>query len=113
MVREAEAHADEDHHRREEIDARNELDGLAYQVERILGELGDRAPQHERARAEGLVAEARRAVGESAGLERVRPLIGDLQQLVHGLPAAAREPAGAPAGGGPPDDDVIDAEYEE
>jgi len=122
MVREADAHAEEDHRRREEVDARNELDGLAYQAERLLGDLGDRVPDHERARAETLIADARRALEESAGIDRVRPLIGDLQQVVHGLPAAAREPAatsagggsaGGSGGGGSADDDVIDAEYEE
>jgi molecular chaperone DnaK len=114
MVREAEVHAEEDRRRREEVDARNELDALAYEAERLLGELGDRVPDHERARAEALVADARRALEESAGLDRVRPLAGDLQQVVHGLPASAREPAGAPTGGGGDDgDDVIDAEYEE
>jgi len=114
MVHEAEAHAEEDRRRREEVDARNELDALAYEAERLLGELGDRVPDHERARAEALVADARRALEESAGLDRVRPLAGDLQQVVHGLPASAREPAGAPTGGGGDDgDDVIDAEYEE
>jgi len=112
MVREAESHAGEDRQRREEIDARNELDGIAYQVERLLGDLGASVPEHERARAEALVADARRAVEEGAGLERVRPLSGDLQQVLHGLPAAAREPARASADGGA-DDDVIDAEYEE
>jgi len=114
MVRDAEAHAEEDRRRREEVDARNELDALAYETERLLRDLGDRVPDHERARAEALVADARRALEESAGLDRVRPLAGDLQQVVHGLPASAREPAGAPTGGGGDDgDDVIDAEYEE
>jgi molecular chaperone DnaK len=113
MVSEAQAHADEDRRRREEVDARNELDALAYQAERLLGDLGDRVPDHERARAETLVADARRAIEDSAGLDRVRPLIGDLQQVVHGLPAAAREPAPTTPGGGGGNDDVIDAEYEE
>jgi molecular chaperone DnaK len=114
MVSEAAAHAEEDARRRAEIDARNELDGLAYHVERLLGGLGDRVPEHERARAETLVAEARQAVADNADVSRVRPLIGDLQQVLHALPAAAREPAGAPTGGGgATDDDVVDAEYEE
>ncbi|MCL6554096.1 MAG: molecular chaperone DnaK, partial [Firmicutes bacterium] len=52
MIRDAEAHAAEDRRRREEVEARNNLDSLAYQVERRLKELGDRAPSHERARAE-------------------------------------------------------------
>ena len=53
-------------------------------------ELQDRLPVHEKARAEQLVADARQAIEEQAGLDRVRPLIADLQQLVQALPAAAR-----------------------
>jgi molecular chaperone DnaK len=121
MIREAESHAGEDRSRREEIDARNELDSLAYRVEQLLGELQDRLPVHEKARAEQLVADARQAIGDEASLERVRPLIADLQQLVHGLPAAAS--SGAPAGGdgaggngagaqeGAGDEEVVDAEF--
>jgi molecular chaperone DnaK len=121
MVREAEAHASEDRSRREEIDARNELDSLAYRVQQLLGELQDRLPVHEKARAEQLVADARQAIEQQAGLDRVRPLIADLQQLVHGLPASAS--AGAAAGGdgagangagaeeGAGDEEVVDAEF--
>src|SRR5690242_680035 len=82
MIREAEQHADEDRRRREEIDARNELDTLAYRVEQLLTELQDRVPVHEKARAEQLVADARSAIGEQAGLDRVRPLIADAQQMI-------------------------------
>jgi molecular chaperone DnaK len=126
MVREAEAHAEEDRRRREEIDARNELDSLAYQAEQLLAQLGDRVPLHDRARTEQLIADARRAIEEQAGLDRVRPLVSDLQQLVQALPsaAAAAEPAGSaagPQGDGAPEgatadqssseDDVVDAEF--
>ena len=102
MVQEASAHADEDRRRREEIDARNGLDGLAYRAEQLLGELGEAVPMHERARAEQLIADARAAIEQQAGLDRVRPLIADLQQVVHGLPAsasaaAARGPVAATA----------------
>jgi molecular chaperone DnaK len=115
MVREAEANAGEDARRREEIDARNELDGVAYQVERLLSDLGDRVPGHERARAEALVADARRALEEGADTARARSLTSDLQQILHSLPAQAQETARATAGGAPgaDDDDVVDAEYEE
>ncbi|HTA32832.1 MAG TPA: molecular chaperone DnaK [Solirubrobacteraceae bacterium] len=89
MIRDAESHSDEDRRRREEIDARNELDSLAYRVEHLLGELQDGVPVNEKARAEQLIADARLAVQDQAGLDRVRPLIADLQQLVHGLPASA------------------------
>jgi molecular chaperone DnaK len=120
MVREAEQHMQEDRARREEIDARNELDATAYRVEHLVQELGDRLPVHEKARAEQLVADARTAIDEKAGLDRVRPMLADLQQLVHGLPASAAAstssgvpPQGGDGGGGAEteDDEVIDAEF--
>jgi molecular chaperone DnaK len=129
MVRDAEANASEDRRRREEIDARNELDSLAHRVDQLLRELQDRLPVNEKARAEQLVSDARQAVQEQAGLDRVRPLIADLQQLVHSLPASASAAAGAGAGagagpGGQPgdggaggaaasadDEEVVDAEF--
>jgi molecular chaperone DnaK len=120
MVREAEQHMQEDRARREEIDARNELDATAYRDEHLVQDLGDRLPVHEKARAEQLVADARTAIDEKAGLDRVRPLLADLQQLVHGLPAsaAASTSSGVPPQGGDgggaaetEDDEVIDAEF--
>jgi molecular chaperone DnaK len=120
MVRDAEQHAGEDRRRREEIDARNELDSLAYRVEQLVSELQDRLPVNEKARAEQLVADARQAISEQAGLDRVRPLIADLEQMVHGLPASASAPAGATSGNGAggaeetadeSDDEVVDAEF--
>jgi molecular chaperone DnaK len=89
MVRDAEQHAQEDRQRREEIDARNELDSLAYRAEQLLQQLQDRIPVNEKARAEQLVADARSAIEEQAGLDRVRPLAADLQQVIHGLSASA------------------------
>ncbi|MFD1528976.1 molecular chaperone DnaK, partial [Pseudonocardia aurantiaca] len=59
MVQEAEANRSSDQQLRQEVDARNDLDTVAYQVRRRLDELGDAAPSHERARAEMLVADAR------------------------------------------------------
>jgi molecular chaperone DnaK len=119
MIREAQEHASEDKQRREEIDARNELDSLAYRVEQLIQELQDRLPVHDKARAEQLVADARAAIEEQAGLDRVRPLIADLQQLVHSLPTSAGTGAPAGAGGGDgsgaeataEDDEVVDAEF--
>ncbi|MEA2158936.1 MAG: molecular chaperone DnaK [Solirubrobacteraceae bacterium] len=125
MVQEAQQHAGEDRRRREEIDARNELDSLAYRVDQLVSELQDRIPVHEKARAEQLVADARRAIEEQAGLDRVRPLIGDLEQMVHSVPASASAAAGGAgdSGGGngaggngagastTSDDEVVDAEF--
>jgi molecular chaperone DnaK len=109
MIREAESHAREDRQRREEIEARNELDMLAYRVEQLVEQSRDSLPVHERARAEQLVTDARQAIEEQAGLDRVRPLIADLQQLLQALPASAQ--AGAQQQESAADDDVIDAEF--
>jgi molecular chaperone DnaK len=120
MIRDAEQHAAEDRQRRELIEARNTADSLAYQVERSIKELGDRVPQHERARAESLISDIRAAVkDESTDINRLRQLTSDLQQVSHSLASAAYSQAsgaaaGAGGGGGQTsggDDDVIDAEY--
>jgi molecular chaperone DnaK len=116
MVAEAERNRSEDAGLRQQVDARNELDAIAYQVERRLGELGDTAPAHERARAEVLVGDAREAIRQDAPLERLRELTGELQQLLHGLQAAGPGPQGGPQQGSPAeqppgDDDVIDADF--
>ena len=117
MVADAEQHRAEDARLRELVDARNELDALAHQVERRLNELGDAVPSHERARAEMLVTDARQAVNQEAPLDRIRTLIGELQGVYHGLGAtgvgagAGAGEGGASSGGGAADDDVIDAEF--
>jgi len=117
MVSDAEQHAQEDRRRREEIDGRNELDSLAYRAEQLLQELGDRIPVNEKARAEQLIADARKAIEEQAGLDRVRPLTADLQQIVHALPSTAAT-AGGPGDEAAPrdeaggeDEEVVDAEF--
>ncbi len=115
MVSDAEQHRAEDARLRELVDARNELDALAHQVERRLDELGDAVPSHERARAEMLVTDAREAVAQEAPLDRIRTLIGELQGVYHGLGAtgsgAGAGEGSASSGGGAADDDVIDAEF--
>ncbi|WP_248966429.1 molecular chaperone DnaK [Sphaerisporangium perillae] len=121
MVQDAERHRGEDARLREAIDARNELDSVAYQVERRLAELGEAVPVHEKARAEQLVADARQAIKEEAPVERLRDLSSELQQVFHSL-SAVSAPQGEPAGAGqqagagqaegaPKGDDVIDAEF--
>ncbi|NLI32468.1 MAG: molecular chaperone DnaK, partial [Deltaproteobacteria bacterium] len=83
MVAGAREHAAEDKRRREKIDARNQTDGLAYQLERTLGDLADKVPLHEKARCEQLIHEARRAVqDESVEKERYQQMASDLQQAL-------------------------------
>jgi molecular chaperone DnaK len=120
MVADAQSHADEDRRRREEVDARNHADAIAYQVERQIGELGDRAPANERARAEAMINEVREMVkSQSPDLARLRQLTSDLQQQASGLASAAYTRAAAggaqgPGGQGTQErgpDEVIDAEF--
>jgi molecular chaperone DnaK len=120
MIADAERHRAEDIQLRQLIDARNELDAVAHQVERRLGELGESVSTHEKARAEMLVNDARQALKEEAPLDRVRSLTAELQGVYQGLLVAASSASAPPGGGGdgspgaPPgagDDDVIDAEF--
>jgi molecular chaperone DnaK len=114
MVSEAERNRAEDARLRQEVDARNELDSIAYQVERRLQEMGGQVPAHEKARAEALIADAREAVKSRAPADRARSLTGELQQVFHSLSGPrpggeGTQPAGGPAPAG--DDDVIDADF--
>jgi molecular chaperone DnaK len=103
------------------VDARNELDTVAYQVRRTLEDNAAAIPEHERARAELLVNDARTALDEQADVERLRALSGELHQMLQSLAASVRTgaPAGASAGSaqsspgesGDDSDDVIDAEF--
>jgi len=106
------------------LDGVDSARNVAYQVERRLGDLGGAVAEHERARAEMLVAEARQAVKEEAPIDRLRSLTGELQQIYHALGAASPGGAGGPSGGGQGPgngpgpgsgqgggDDVIDAEF--
>jgi molecular chaperone DnaK len=124
MIADAERHRDEDRRLRELTDARNALDTAAYQVERLLQEHADSVAVHEKARAETMVADARQALKEEAPLDRLRGLTAELQQVYHGLGAAASAASGASdrldqqqgaqqegAPHGDDSDDVIDAEF--
>jgi molecular chaperone DnaK len=124
MIKDAQAHADEDKRRREEVEVRNNADTAAYQVERQIQELGDRVPANERARAEQTINEIRAQLkDDSVDLAKLRQLTSDLQQIAHALASAAyaqTTAGGAAAGaggsnGGRPSapDDVIDAEFKE
>jgi molecular chaperone DnaK len=121
MIADAERNRGEDARIRQVIDARNELDAAAYQVERRLQELGDQAPPHERARAEQLITDARQAVADQdPPIDRLRSLTSELQQVHQSLGASRPTGDGGDGGGaggaggaGAPgdDDDVVDADF--
>jgi molecular chaperone DnaK len=119
MIKDAQAHAEEDKRRREEIEVANQADSMAYQLERQLRELGDKAPANEKARAEQLISETRTMVkSNTSDIARLRQLTSDMQQIGYGLSSAASQQSAAGAKTGPsegqgtsPEEDVVDAEF--
>jgi molecular chaperone DnaK len=119
MVADAETHRGEDSRLRELVDARNALDSAAYQVEKLLSDRSEAVAQHDRARAEMLVGDAREVLkDQETPLERLRSLTGELQQIAQALSISSAPPpqdrAGGTEGGSPGEgggDDVIDAEF--
>ena len=121
MVADAEAHRSEDAALRARVDARNELDTVAYQAQRTLEENAGTVPEHERARAELLISDARSALAEDADIDRLRALTGELHRMLQSLTTSAPMGAAAEASAAPSEssrwdsgddsDDVIDAEF--
>ncbi len=119
MIKAAEAHASGDRQRRETIDARNQTDSLAYQLERLMNDLGDKVPVHEKSRCEALIADARSAVkNENTEKQRYIEMASDLQQALGMVGAAAngpspgaRQSAAGPGSAAGDDDDIVDAEF--
>ncbi len=121
MAREAEAHVAEDKEKREEIEARNQLDGLIYNVERMLRENGDKISPAERGEVENAIADAKRAL-ESSDIRQMNQTRERLTQASHKLAEQmyqAARPQGASGSRTAPSsgdgqakkDDVVDAEY--
>lgn len=122
MVKDAEAHANEDKKRREEADVRNSAEQFAYSTEKILKDNGDKLPDAVKDDVTAKIADVRSAL-EGDDVDRVKSaheaLVAAAQKIgeaVYAQPAASDETAGtsdAGAGTGsaaPSDDDVVDAE---
>ncbi len=125
MMKDAESHSADDARKREEIEARNRLDGLVYQMEKTLSEnrekIGAVASD-----VESAIAEAKKALAEG-GVERLNAAFNQLQSASHKLAEALYQQApssgagaqaddqasaaGASSTGSTGDDNVIDAEY--
>lgn len=116
MIKEAEAHADEDRRRREEAEARNQADNVIYQTEKTLKEHGERLDESDRKLVEDALAEAKEALkGQDA--DRIRStteqLVTASQKFAEVLyqRAQADQQAGAAAGEeSGAGDEVVDAE---
>jgi molecular chaperone DnaK len=125
MIRDAQSHAQDDAKRREEAEAKNAGETLAYQTEKQLRDLGDKVPADVRTSTEEALSRLKAAL-ESNDVERIRATSDELRQATYRLSEllyqqSNQQYAGATTGGGTQDgsaqggesgdSDVIDAEY--
>ncbi|HXU10386.1 MAG TPA: molecular chaperone DnaK [Candidatus Binatia bacterium] len=128
MVKEAQAHAEEDKRKREEIEARNSADARVYQVEKLLDENRDKVSADDDRAIRAAVEDVKKAVSEG-GAEKINEALQRLDKATHHLAemlyqkvgaaaggsgggeAAGGQAEGGPAGGGSKSGDVIDAEF--
>ena len=125
MVKQAEQNASTDKERREKIDRKNQADSLAYQAEKQLTDLGDKVPEADKTKIEGLVKDLRDAVNKEDD-EQIKKLTPELQQALFtvgsnlyqqggdgGTTAGGPGPEGGDSTSAPSGDDVIDADFTE
>ncbi len=121
MVKEAQSHAAEDQARRDLIDARNQADSLAYQVEKTVVDNREKVPVGELSKVEAAIAEVRR-VSQADDLAAIRKATDQLQRASHAMAEHLYKAAsGAPGSQAAPgargtnvqDAEVVDAEYAE
>ena len=132
MVKDAEAHAEEDRKAHELVEARNQCDGMVHSIKKALAEHGDKLDGDEKARIETAIKDAEEAIksGDKAAIEaRTQALAQASQKLGEKVYASAQGAAGGDAGaagaGGAGagaaggnrdaknDGDVVDAEFTE
>ena len=123
MVKEAESNAEADKKRRETVEARNHAEGLVHQVEKNLSEHGDKVGAQEKGEAEAAIAAVKSAM-EGTDVEALKSAtdrlsqaamkIGEAMYKAEQAQAQTPPPGGdGPTAGGPKDDKVVDAEFEE
>ncbi|ERS90811.1 molecular chaperone DnaK [Halomonas sp. PBN3] len=121
MVRDAEAHADEDKKFEELVQLRNQADGMVHAARKTVEEAGEHASDEEKEAIESAAKELEEAIkGDDkddiqAKLDKLTEASGNLAQKMYAAQAEAGQQAGGEAGdaGAKPEDDVVDAEYEE
>ncbi|MFP4477068.1 MAG: molecular chaperone DnaK [Desulfatibacillaceae bacterium] len=127
LVREAEAHAEEDKKKREMVEAKNQADALVYSTEKSLSEMGDKVDAATRSSVEEAMGKLKDAIEKSQDADEIKRLTDELTQASHKLAEAmyqqaAGEQGGAEAGAGEEagaqgqtqeEEDVVDADFEE
>ena len=115
MVKDAEAHAEEDKKQKDEIEVRNQTDSLCYGAEQTLKDLGDKVPADQKKEVEDAIAEAKKAL-EGTDIEAIKAagekLTEASQKLAQIVYSTTDEAAAGQAGSAPAGDDVVDADYE-
>ena len=115
MVKDAEAHAEEDKKQKEEVEVRNQTDSLCYSTEQTLNELGDKVSADVKSKAEAAIADGKKAL-EGSDVEAIKAAGESLQSVAYELAqvvyADAQQQTDGAAGAQPADDDVVDADYE-
>jgi molecular chaperone DnaK len=125
MAKDAEAHAAEDKEKREEVEARNSLDSLVYNIEKMLKESGEKVQAADKSEVEAALADAKKALEPGTNVSAMKSAQERLTQASHKLAevlykanaaqAAAGAQGGPATGAGPTeqkkDEGVIDAEY--
>ena len=116
MVKDAEAHAEEDKKQKEEVEVRNQADSLVYSTEQTLNELGDKVNADLKGKTEAAIADAKKAL-EGSDIEAIKSSSEALQSVAYELAqivyADAQQASGTADGAAAAgDDDVVDADFE-
>jgi len=126
LVKDAEMHADDDKKKKEIVEARNSADALVYSTEKSIKELGDKVDSETKSKIEEASAALKKAI-EGEDVEEIKKLSEELTQVSHKLAEAMYQQASAAdqqaegadagsadqAGGATPEEDVVDADFEE
>jgi molecular chaperone DnaK len=127
MAKEAEAHASEDKEQRESIEARNSLDGMVYNIEKMLKDAGEKVQASDKVDVEAALADAKKTLEGSPSTAEMKSALDKLTQASHKLAEAMYKAtssqassssgpsdgtsAGATGGDAKKEGEVIDAEY--
>jgi molecular chaperone DnaK len=125
LVKDAETHAEEDKKKKELVEARNSADALIYSTEKSIKELGDKVDSETKSKVEDAASALKKAM-EGEDTEEIKRLSEELTQASHKLAEAMYQQASASdqqagadagaqgqAGGAAPEEDVVDADFEE
>ena len=130
MIKDAEAHAEEDRKAHELVDVRNQAEGMIHATQKSMEELGDKVEADEKSQIEGVIDELNKALESGQDKESIEAktkalteLSGKLAERVYAQQAESPEAGdgaenagtgdAANSGGSAPKDDVVDAEFEE